>query len=74
MHGAPMHGARERRVGPGVSDDGVVGVVAVLGHVRARRQVPNAAAAGAGRPPAGLLREGRAHAAAPVPGVRRLHA
>lgn len=72
MHGACVHRAGERGVGPGVPHHGVGRLVAVLGLVRARRAVPHAAAAGAGRPPAGVLRQGGAHAAAALPGAGEL--
>lgn len=72
VHGAAVHGGGARGVGPGVPDDGVGRLVAVLRVVRPRRALPHAPAARARRPPAGLLRQGRAHAAAALPGAGEL--
>lgn len=73
MHGAGVYRARTRNIRPVVPDHGLGGVVSLLGLVRARRDVPHAAAAGAGRAPAGLLLARRAHAATALPGAGQLH-
>lgn len=75
MHGAPVPGGRAagRDIGPVVPDDRLVGLVAVLGVVRARRAAAHAPAARAARAGAALRRQGRAAAAEALSRAAGLH-